>query len=411
MKNTLHNVGSLFARPSSHPRRRFRLVMLTTALLLLLLATGSTAFADSATWRANPSSGDWNTAANWMPNTVPNGAADTATFANSNTTDVSFSADTEVNGIGFNASANAFTITASSLVRLTISGVGITNNSGIAQNFEVPGDETAVPAIQFTNSAAAGSLTMFTNNGSAVSFLVGGVTTFSGSSTADHGTFTNNGGTVPNAGGGWINFDVSSTAGNGTFINNGGAVSGAFGGLTFFFGSSTAGNGTFTNNGNTVNNATGGQTQFLGTSTAGNATLIANGGLSGGAGGIIRFYDDSTGGTARVEVFGNGNLHVTASQRSGLTIGSLEGNGDVFVGEKNLRVGSNNLSTTFSGVIFGKGGSLTKVGTGILVLGHANSYTGGTTIKGGNLWLTMRAVRARGPAPCRLTTASSAARA
>src|SRR4051794_4142212 len=35
-------------------------------------------FAGSATWTANPISGDWNTAENWTPNTVPNRASDTA---------------------------------------------------------------------------------------------------------------------------------------------------------------------------------------------------------------------------------------------------------------------------------------------------------------------------------------------
>jgi hypothetical protein len=33
----------------------------------------------SATWKLNPGSGDWNTASNWMPATVPNGPSDVAT--------------------------------------------------------------------------------------------------------------------------------------------------------------------------------------------------------------------------------------------------------------------------------------------------------------------------------------------
>ena len=56
-------------------------------------------------------------------------------FGLSNTTDVSISADTEVNGIIFTpAATNPYTITASPGLTLTISGVGITNNSGITQN-------------------------------------------------------------------------------------------------------------------------------------------------------------------------------------------------------------------------------------------------------------------------------------
>ena len=47
--------------------------------------------------------------------------------------------------------------------------------------------------------------------------------------------------------------------------------------------------------------------QFFDTPTAGNATLIANSGVAGSVGGIIYLGGASTGGTARVEVFGNGS--------------------------------------------------------------------------------------------------------
>jgi hypothetical protein len=96
------------------------------------------AYADSAQWNLNPTSGDWNTAANWTPATVPNGSADTATFALSNTTNVSISASTEVNEIVFTAAAtNPYFIEIRGDDGLTLSGTGITNNSGIAQALEV----------------------------------------------------------------------------------------------------------------------------------------------------------------------------------------------------------------------------------------------------------------------------------
>src|SRR5262249_6455736 len=88
----------------SHLRLNVRVFLLVTTLPLLLL-TASSAFAGSATWNLKPTSGDWNTAANWTPATVPNGPADTATFGISNTTGAFISVNTEVNSIVFNAGA------------------------------------------------------------------------------------------------------------------------------------------------------------------------------------------------------------------------------------------------------------------------------------------------------------------
>jgi autotransporter-associated beta strand protein len=69
-----------------------------------------------------------------------------------------------------------------------------------------------------------------------------------------------------------------------------------------------------------------------------------------------------------------------------VAIGSLEGSGNVSLGANNLTVGSNNNSTTFSGVMSGPaGGSLTKTGTGTFTLSGANTYTGATTVSGGTL--------------------------
>src|SRR5207248_501788 len=136
------------------------------AALTLLLSVPSATFAGSATWELNPGSGDWNTAANWTPATVPTGSTDTATFALSNTTALSVSANATVDGITFSPGASSFTITPSPGFILNLSGAGITNNSGTTQNFVTAVDGPGnFGTIAFINSATAGSLSNFTNNG------------------------------------------------------------------------------------------------------------------------------------------------------------------------------------------------------------------------------------------------------
>src|SRR5689334_15295646 len=116
------------------------------------------AFAGSATWNLNPTSGDWNTAANWMPATVPNGKADAATFDLSNITDVTVSDYTAVDGIVFNHGASAFRITVGPIYTLTFEGAGIVNNSGIQQTFVSP-STAPLKSIFFYNQATAGNNT------------------------------------------------------------------------------------------------------------------------------------------------------------------------------------------------------------------------------------------------------------
>ena len=310
-------------------RHRWAFLPSTAASLTLVLSTASSTFAGSATWKANPANGGWTIADNWTPATVPNGPADTATFATSNQRFLVFEFDVEVNGIVFNPHASAFTIAPQLAPTLTISGVGITNNSGIVQNF-APGPGSA--QIVFLNSATAGSLTAFTNTGNITfggtstadhaTFINNGfldftnsstagnaivtnnsVLTFDGSSTADDATITNNVGTI-------IFFEgtPAATAGNATITNNGGFIAFNLGIISST--NCTAGNATFINNGAVVSDALPGETLFN-PGDAGNATLIANGGVSGGDGGLIVFSSAggvSTGGTARVKVLATATL-------------------------------------------------------------------------------------------------------
>jgi len=378
-----------------------------SALILMLCI--QTSQGGSATWKRNPRSGDWNTKTNWTPATVPNGSADTATFALSNTTAISISANTALNGITFTAAAaNPYTITASPGLTLTISGVGIVNNSGTNQNFVTAVDASNNSGtIAFSNSATAGSNVSISNDGGTINFL--------DRSTAGSATIRNlsDGTTSPTT-----NFFNRSTAGNSTIANEGGSV--------LFANDSTAGNafidldrGSFLQfaNKSTAANSTittffDSNIQFLDNSTAGSAGIGVSDGSSlafrdhstaGSAtiqafAGFVSFEGSSRGGTAQIRLaqgpfFFGSELDISGHNAPGVTIGSLEGDETafVFLGANNLTIGSNNLSTTFGGVIQDGGqngaigGSLTKIGTGTLDLTGANTYTGKTNINSGVL--------------------------
>ena len=133
---------------------------------------------------------------------------------------------------------------------------------------------------------------------------------------------------------------------------------------------------------------------FQNSSTGGSAT-ITNG--SAANTGTITFLANSTGGNAAF--INNAGSTIDFSQSTGpnannqLSAGSIAGAGIFSLGANTLTVGSDNTSTTVSGVIAdggaggGTGGSLVKTGTGTLTLTGMNTYTGTTTIMQGVLLL------------------------
>ena len=106
--------------------------------------------------------------------------------------------------------------------------------------------------------------------------------------------------------------------------------------------------------------------------------------MDGSAGGLISFEDRSKGGTSSITLSGNAELDISTHDAPGVTIGSLAGAGSVQLGVNTLTIGSNNQSTTFSGVVQGSGG-VTKTGTHTLTLTGSNTYTGATTVNRGVL--------------------------
>src|SRR4030095_2471984 len=185
-------------------------------VLTLSLVALSAVYAESATWNLNPISGDWNTATDWTPATVPNGPNDVATFSLSNQTSVSSSADTEVNSIIFDSGASAFTITIP-FAEFILSGTGVVNNSNVLQNFLNQSDSAGnAGLLRFTQNATAGDLIAYTNEGAV--HINGAMIQFEDNSTAATAQFINVGGLQGNEGSvGLISFSGTSTAAHGTF--------------------------------------------------------------------------------------------------------------------------------------------------------------------------------------------------
>ena len=326
---------------------------LPSALALIFFLFASVAFPGSAMW--NSASADWNLATNWNPQTVPNGSADIATFYRSGITALSLSADVALDSIVFNGDGYlSYSITTPGHV-FDFEGAGITNNSGYTQNFVCNGNGH----IEFFNSASAGDQTNFTVGDASIDFF--------DSSNAGSATITNNLGV--------IHFTDTASAGTSSIRTTAGSI-----------------------------------IELFTNATAAGATLTAS--SAAGPAATILFSFASTGGTSRNILTGKYAQLDVQYHTGPLTVGSIQGNGTVTLGATNLSVGSNNLSTTFSGLMadgtYASGGQLSKIGKGKLTLTHANTYTGGTTVSGGTLLVNNKTGSSTGAGPVQVNSGTLA---
>jgi fibronectin-binding autotransporter adhesin len=302
--------------------------------------------------------------------------------------------------IDFNGNATAGSATITNTIAVGVSAIAAGTNGTGATGGTGGGASTVQtgPVIRFNDNATGGSVhivntvgaVFFNDNsvfgtaapGGPLALLenaAGAFVGFNDSASLGNGGIVNNGA---------VGFFDNSSAGTGTILNNGGAI-------VSFQSSSDAVAGSIVNAGGTVDvsvnafrlgSLTGtGTVNILSTSLQvgyldRNETFA---GVIAGAGDLLKrgtgtwtltganTYTGTTFVTAGVLQIGNGG-----------TTGSVAGNIDVAAAAAVTFNRSDNVS--FGNIVSGAG-SLTKAGTGVLVLTNTNTYTGGTLVSAGTL--------------------------
>ena len=292
---------------------------------------------------------------------MPNEVDDIATFGVSNRTKITSSSGVVVDSIVFEPGASAYKIGPDIHAGMGLVGAGVINNSGVTQQFLVAKSSS----LSFSNSASAGSN---------VQTIVPGQI----DDTIDGGS-------------GNLYFNDSSSAGDGIYICKGAETNNGGGAQVYFLGDATAGTSTFMLQGGVIPGARGANMSIYSASLLGSPTIVVQGGVAGSQETFVEAGGYSTGAGVRLKLFGNGNLYIGGHVLPGFTLGSVEGDGGIFLGfagsrGRTLTVG-NSLNTTFSGVIddMGAKGSMIKIGRGRLTLTGANTYLGKTLVKQGEL--------------------------
>ncbi len=371
---------------------------------LFLIPLTQPASAGSATWKLDPTSGDWNTAMNWTPNTVPNGTDDIATFGVSNLTEITQSMATTLGGMQFDLGASSYNINILPRNTFSLNDAGVTNQSGVTQSISC-----SSTTLDFYNQSTAGDNVIYTNTNTET--YVTSFYTFHNDATAGGATFINNSNPTLVAGS-KIEFQNNASAGS-SYITNSGSTNSVFTAYTSFYDDSTAAESTIIYDGafgsffsrataanSTITCSGYSNITFYELSTAGTATITSSGGSTVvfedvstaeaatliADGTSLRFEGGSDGGTARIVLTNASTLIVKPKGGPVFHVGSLEGDGAARI-NRVLLIGGNDLDATFSGTLASTLESdwLTKLGTGTWTLAGTGSYPGTTTVIDGAL--------------------------
>jgi autotransporter-associated beta strand protein len=345
------------------------------------------ASAQAQTWLASPGSGDWNTAGNWNPATVPDGLAVDVIFGTSSRSAVSLSSQVAVGSITFNGST-AYTLDLNGQL-MTVSTAGFSNTSGLMQNVTVNG------LLDFKNSATAGEISIaYTVQGSS------STAQFQNNSTLGAATFTVNNGAV-------LQMIDSSTGGTArVFMNNGELLMQKSDGVLSIGSLAGTGNVVFS----TQNGGAAAQTLAVGTlnsSTTFSGQINDGVGATGATGALSKVGTGSltltnTSGYTGATTIADGTLALTgigsiaassqlnltnagaifdiSGTTAGASIVSLKGvaGSNVNLGSQTLTLTNGNSGDVYFGTIGGSGGvSVTGIAA---ILGGTNAYTGVTNI-------------------------------
>ncbi|GAA0649545.1 hypothetical protein GCM10009424_27760 [Sphingomonas ursincola] len=302
---------------------------------------------------------------------------------------------------------NAGTLTSTG----TLAG-GLTNNAGatasISGTLDGPVSNAATITLTGATTGAAavtqtttGSLNLAGFNGTigslagagAVQLGNGTLTTGGNNSTTTFAGVISGSGGLTKIGSGTLSLTGANAYAGQTSINGGTLELGFGGSLT----GAVVNNGTFNNAGVVNGLVTNGDFGILTSLGALNGGLVNNGrftpiSISGqlngnvSNSGVINFINQTVGNAAITQA-ANSNLFLVS--QTNVNIGSLAGAGSVVLSQgSTLTIGSNNASTSFSGVVSGTG-TLAKTGTGTLTLSGANNLTGLTTVSQGSLSIAM----------------------